>query len=66
MKRPKKPTRAQKEVISNNYLNPDNWLVLKETDTYIYLMSKDLKRRRTVDKTRRLVQKKAKTKNSNK
>lgn len=58
MKRAKKPTRAQKETISNNYLNPDNWLVIRETDIYLFLISKDLKKRRTVDKTRRMVKRK--------
>lgn len=55
MKNPRKPTRAQKEIISNNRLNPDNWLVIKEDETYLYLISKDLKRKRSVNKNTKKV-----------
>lgn len=50
MKRPKKPTRAQKEIITNNHLNSDNWMVLKETEFYLYLINKEMNRRKTVTK----------------
>ena len=32
MKQPKRPTRNQKEIISCHKLNPDNWMVVEETD----------------------------------
>jgi hypothetical protein len=50
MKRAKKPTRAQKIIIKDNHLNPDNWMVIKETEFYIYLIGKDSNKRRTITK----------------
>lgn len=50
MKRPKKPTRAQKEIISNSYLNPDNWLVIHESDFYLKLIHKESRKMRTICK----------------
>ncbi len=32
MKQPKRPTRAQKEIINNHKLNPGNWMVESETE----------------------------------
>lgn len=32
MKQPKRPTRAQKGIISNHKLNPSNWMVESETE----------------------------------
>lgn len=50
MKRAKKPTREQKIVIHNNLLNPDNWLVVKEDASYLYLVSRTSNQRRCVSK----------------
>ena len=50
MKRPKRPTREQKIAMHNNNLNWKNWMVVKEDDSYIYLISKTGKQRRTISK----------------
>ena len=44
-KKPEKPTRAQKILISNNGLLPDNWLVLDEDNLSLTLISKWGRRR---------------------
>ncbi len=38
MKRPRKPTRKQKIIISGRHLNPVNWLVVKEFGDKIILI----------------------------
>lgn len=50
MKQPKRPTREQKIAMYNNMLNWNNWMVVKEDDSYIYLISKTGKQRRTISK----------------
>lgn len=40
MKRPKKPTLAQKKLMGKNRLVPDNWMVVKETPEELVLISK--------------------------
>lgn len=39
MKQPKKPTRNQKEIISNNMLMVKNWFVIGETDFYLHVIN---------------------------
>lgn len=50
MKQPKRLTRAQKEAARNAGLVPKNWMLQKETDSYLFLVSKSGKQRRTVSK----------------
>lgn len=50
MKQPKKPTREQKVAMYNNLLNWKNWMVIKEDESYIYIISKTGKQRRTISK----------------
>lgn len=33
MKHGKKPTKAQKIILKEHHLNPDNWLIVKNTPT---------------------------------
>ena len=39
MKQPKRPTRSQKEIISNNMLIVKNWLVISETEFYLSIIN---------------------------
>lgn len=50
MKRPKKPTRAQKEMISDNYLNASKWLVIHESDFFLKIVNKDSGKMKTITK----------------
>lgn len=40
MKQPKKPTRANKELMGKNNLVPDNWAVVSESKTELVVISK--------------------------
>ncbi len=40
MKRPKKPTRAQKLILSYYHLKPETWLVISETDTTLAVINR--------------------------
>ena len=50
MKQGKKPTRAQKEILSNNYLNWKDWLVIEDGEFRLSVMHKDTGRVKRVDK----------------
>ncbi len=50
MKRPKKPTRVQKIIIYNNNLNSKTWMVEKEDESYLYLISRTGKQKRCINK----------------
>lgn len=50
MKQPKKPTRANKELMSKNKLVPDNWMVLSESKTELVVISKRSNQCRTLVK----------------
>ena len=41
MKHGVKPTRAQKQVISDKGLNPKNWFVVKDTSSEMQLMHRN-------------------------
>ena len=51
MSRAIRPTLAQKKIMSKNNLLIDNWLVAKETDKELKLVSKATGRTRTIKKT---------------
>ena len=51
MKQPKAPTRAQKEIIYNHKLNPNNWMVTSETETTLNVIYKFGKTTRELDKS---------------
>ncbi len=40
MKRPKKPTRAQKLILSYYHLKPETWLVISETDSTLVVINR--------------------------
>ena len=40
MKQPKKPTRANKELMVKNNLVPDNWAVVSESKTELVVINK--------------------------
>lgn len=50
MKQPKRLTREQKMCVRAHYLNPDNWMLIQETDFYLKVIHKETKNRRTLDK----------------
>ena len=50
MKQPKKHTRAQKELMTKNNMNPENWMVLEEDKYQVVFISKHKSRRRTIQK----------------
>ena len=53
MKRSKKPTRAQKEVISSHDLVVSEWMVINATEFYLYLIHKTTGRKKTIDNFKR-------------
>lgn len=54
MKQPDKPTRKQKEIISNHKLNPRNWMVREETDTHLIIVYKFGPTVKKLDKSKNL------------
>lgn len=48
--RARKPTRAEKEVMSNNDLVADNWLVTKDLGAYLQVVNKTSGKVRNIDK----------------
>lgn len=53
MKQPKKLTRANKEILASHNHNPNDWMLHKETEFYLYLVHKTDGRRLTVDRFKR-------------
>lgn len=53
MKRPKRLTRTQKEIISNHGLKPDEWALIVETEFYYRLINKQTGTIKSVDKFRK-------------
>lgn len=51
MSRAIRPTLQQKKIMTKNNLVVDNWLVAKETETELKLVSKASGRTRTIKKT---------------
>ena len=45
-----KPTRKQKEIMSGHYLNPNHWFVTGESEFYLYIVSKETGKKRTIDR----------------
>lgn len=54
MKQPKRPTRAQKAIISNHKLNPGNWMVEQETSTHLIIVYKHSGTVKKLDKSKNL------------
>lgn len=50
MKQPKKPTRANKELMSRNGLVADNWMVVSEDKEKLVVISKRSQKKRTLMK----------------
>lgn len=50
MKQPKKPTRANKELMARNKLVPDNWSVVSDGKTDLVVISKRSGTVRTLSK----------------
>ena len=50
MKQPSKPTRAQKEIISNNNLVPDHWMVISESRDTLEIISRRSGRKKVLTK----------------
>lgn len=50
MKQPKKFTRQLKEAVTAYGLNADNWMLLKDGDTYVTIVHKSSGKTRIIDK----------------
>lgn len=50
VKQPKELTLEQKKIVSSHGLNANDWMLDKETEFYFYLINKEGKIRRTIDK----------------
>lgn len=55
--RPRKPTREEKQIISNNGLVANNWLVVDEPEleSYLKIVSKSSNKQRIIDRYRKAV-----------
>lgn len=54
MKQPKKLTRQLKEAVTAYGLTADNWMLLKDGDTYVTIIHKVSRKTRVIDKFARL------------
>lgn len=52
MKNPKRLTREQKIAVSANGLNPDNWLLIEQSEFYLKIIHKSSKKIRRIDRCR--------------
>lgn len=50
MSRPKRLTREQKIILSSHGLNPDQWLLIEETEFFLKLIDKSTGRKYNTDK----------------
>lgn len=50
MKQPKKLTRAQKECLMAHKLNPNEWMLVEETEFFYRIIHKEKKITKMVDK----------------
>ncbi len=50
MKQPKKLTREQKIAVSANGLNPDNWMLIEQTEFYLKIIHKSSEKIRRVNR----------------
>lgn len=50
MKQPKKPTLAQKKIMSTNKLNWSNWMVVEESEEILTVFNKISKKIRKIKK----------------
>ena len=55
MKQPKKLTLANKKLLGEFGLNPNEWMNLFEDDLYLHIVKKDSSDRKIIDKTRRTI-----------
>lgn len=53
MKQPRKPTRNEKEVMSSHDLVVNEWMVIKATEFYLYLIHKQTGKKKTIDNFKR-------------
>lgn len=50
MKQPKPLTRSQKEIVSNNALIANQWMLVEDLGSYLKIMHKDTKKIRIINK----------------
>lgn len=53
VKQPKKLTCKQKGIVSSYRLNANDWMLERETEFYLYLVSKDGAKKKIIDKFKR-------------
>lgn len=49
-KRPRAPTRKQKECLSGHYMNANDWFVCGETEFYLKIINRKNGKKKTIDK----------------
>ena len=55
MKQPKKLTLANKKLLGEFGLNPNEWMNLFEDDLYLHIVKKDSSDRKIIDKEERVI-----------
>lgn len=53
MKRGRRLTRNEKEVVSSHYLNPNDWMLAEEFNFQLKLIHKETKQIKIIDKFKR-------------
>lgn len=53
MKRGRRLTRNEKEVVSSHSLNPNDWMLAEEMNFYLKLIHKETKQIKIIDKFKR-------------
>lgn len=53
MKRGRRLTRNEKEIVSSQGLNPNDWMLAEEYNFYLKIIHKDTKKTRIIDKFKR-------------
>lgn len=50
LKQPKKLTRNQKEIVQNHYMNPNEWMLVRESEFYLTIVHKERRMVKSIDK----------------
>lgn len=53
MKRGRRLTRNEKEIVASHYLRPDDWMLAEEMNFYLKLIHKETKQIKIIDKFKR-------------
>lgn len=53
IKQGKRLTREQKQIVSNHYLNPDDWMLVEDLGSYLKVVGKESKQIKIIDKRKK-------------